>query len=77
MRANSASSAAAVSSASGIAGSLSTASVMLRALRSSKPHARRFVGRRLSVISALTLPAFGIIVIGPRMPCGWLTQVPL
>jgi hypothetical protein len=77
VRAKSASSCAALSSASGSAGSLSVASVMLRALRSSKPHARRFAGRRLSVISALTLPAFGIIEIGPRMPCGWLTQVPL
>ena len=50
---------------------------MLRALRSSKPHAMRVFGRRFSVMSALTLPAFGIIVIGPRMPSGSFTQVPL
>ena len=58
-------------------GSSSAASVMLRALRSSKPHAARAAGRRFSVISALTLPACAIIEIGPRIPCGWSTQVPL
>ena len=71
------SSAAAVSSASGMFGSASTKSVWLRALRSSKPHAIRVVGRRFSVMIAFSLPAFGFIVIGPRMPSGSFTQVPL
>ena len=47
------SSAAATSSASGIAGSASTASVMLRALRASKPHCSRVAGLRFSVDNAL------------------------
>ena len=73
----SASIAAAVSSASGMAGSSSAASVWLRALRSSKPHASRAAGRRFSVMSALIFGACAIVVIGPRIPSGWLTQVPL
>ena len=51
---------------------------MLRALRSSKPQRdRASPGRRFSVISAFSLPAFGIVVIGPRIPSGSFTQVPL
>ena len=50
-------------------------SVMLRALRSSKPHVLRVAGRRFRVESALICPACGIVVIGPRIPIGWLTQV--
>ena len=44
--------------------------VIDRALRSSKPHARRVAGRRFSVISALILPAFLIVETGPRIPFG-------
>ena len=50
-------------------------SVMLRALRSSKPHVLRAGGRRFSVESALTCLACGIVVIGPRIPIGSLTHV--
>jgi hypothetical protein len=50
---------------------------MLRALRSSKPHANRLFGRRFSVISALTLPARGFIEIGPRITSDRSTHVPL
>ena len=50
---------------------------MLRALRSSKPQALRAFGRRFKVMSALIWPAFGMVVIGPRIPSGWFTHVPL
>ena len=53
---------------------LSTRSVMLRALRASKPHRSRAAGRRFSVESALICPARGMVVTGPRMPCGSLTH---
>jgi hypothetical protein len=69
--------AAATSNASGMVALSSTRSVRLRALRSSKPHVVRVAGRRLSVESALMCPAFAMVVTGPRMPCGSLTQVPL
>ena len=75
--ANSRSCAAATSSASGMFGAASFASVMLRALRSSKPNFLRVAGRRLRVMSALIWPALGIGSITPRMPCGCFTQVPL
>ena len=77
VRANARSWAAAVSSASGMFGALSARSVMLRALRASKPHRSRAAGRRLSVDSALICPARAMVVTGPRMPCGSFTQVPL
>ena len=60
-----------------MSGSSSTGSVMLRALRASKPHADARAGRRFNVISAFSLPACGIVEIGPRMPSGSFTQVPL
>ena len=65
------------SNASGIVGSLSVASVMLRALRSSKPQARRVGGRRFSVRRELIFPAFLIVVTLPRIPCGSFTHAPL
>ena len=41
------------------------------------PIRARAAGRRFSVCSALIWPAFGIVLIGPRMPSGSSTQVPL
>ena len=67
----------ATSSASGMPGSSSTASVMLRALRASNPQAVRRAGLRFKVIRALMRPARLIVVIGPRIPSGSLTQGPL
>jgi len=60
-----------------MAGSASSGSVRLRALRSSNPHIIRAAGRRFSVDSALTPPACGMVEITPRMPFGSLTQRPL
>ena len=70
VRAKWASCRAATSSASSIPAALSVPSVILRALRSSKPHARRAAGRRFNVIRALILPAFLIVETGPSIPLG-------
>jgi hypothetical protein len=45
-------------------------SVMLLAMRASKPLVCRVAGRRFKVMSAFSLPACGIIEIGPRIPLG-------
>src|SRR6266853_1403843 len=67
---------AATSSASGMSGLLSSASVMLRALCASIPNATRFAGRRLTVIIELIAPACLIVVNGPSGPSGWFTHGP-
>ena len=76
VRAKASSSAAATSSASGIPGSSSAASVMLRALRASNSTLERF-RTRFSVVSALICPALAMVVTGPRIPCGSFTHRPL
>ena len=46
-------------------------------LRASNPMDFNVAGRKFNVTSALICPAFGMVVIGPSIPCGSFTQVPL